>query len=111
MKYLILPILFVFAALTTNAQLSADNYDLKTQNANVFGSSNSTSQLDDDAQGDDFNKKRRKSKKKSSPLGYGVIAGGGLFTVSGDDTEGVDMKFGMQFGLIGTYQLTDMFGV
>lgn len=114
MKYLILPVLFAFAALTANAQLSANNYDLKSIESNssqIADHSTSTSQINADAQGDDFYKRRRKGKKKSSPLGFGLITGGSMFSVSGDGTDGVKMKFGMQFGLFGVYQINEMFGV
>ncbi|MCF8370429.1 MAG: PorT family protein [Bacteroidales bacterium] len=114
MKYLILPVLFAFASLTTNAQLSANNYDLKSNESSslqIADHSLSTSQITADAQGSDFYKKRRKGKKKSSPLGFGIITGGSMFSVSGDGVENVKMKFGMQFGLFGVYQINEMFGV
>jgi hypothetical protein len=110
MKYFILPILIVFAVFNAQAQLSADNYDLKTQNNFAFENSTGTSQFNADLHGDDFNKKRRR-KKKSSPLGFGLITGGSMFSISGDETDGVKMKFGMQIGLFGVYQLNEMFGV
>jgi hypothetical protein len=34
-----------------------------------------------------------------------------MFNVSGDGMDDAEMKFGAQFGLVATYQLTDIFGV
>ncbi|MCF8370430.1 MAG: PorT family protein [Bacteroidales bacterium] len=114
MRRFIGPVLFVFAALGAQAQLSAEKHNLKTYGAEVFEFSTSAVQFDAGAQREGFFEKRLPEKSKSSQLAYGLIAGPTLsntINTLGKDISGTKMKFGMQFGLIGNYQASNLFGL
>jgi hypothetical protein len=98
------------------AQASADRFNLADQQPAFMDAGNSTSLTSDNfPEGNsdpmDITKRRKKKGKKSSPLAFGVLAGGGLYTISGDVTEGLSNKFGLQAGVLGTYQFSEMVGV
>ncbi len=115
MRNFTLVVAILLCSFFANAQLNAENYYLDdNQDSNLYetiSQSNASDYALEETEGNDFNKKRRKKKKKSSPLGYGIITGGTMFNISGDETDDAKMKFGMQFGLFGTYQINEMFGV
>jgi hypothetical protein len=111
MKFLILPLAFAFSVFCSNAQLSADYLGLKVNNAATFGFMTSTDQFDAIAQKEGFFKKQGPVEIKSSRLAYGLITGPTFYSRGGNIGSEMKWKFGMQFGLIGTYFLNNRFGL
>lgn len=111
MKRLFLPVLFTFATLCTQAQLSAEKYDLKTRGGEIFECSTSFRQSPAYGQKEGFFEKKGTGEINSSRLTYGIIAGPTLFNTVSNYGSRQKMKSGVQLGVIGTNQLNKVLGL